>query len=330
LRARTPLTAIADVEFGDPQLASNVRDGVARIEELINNELSQSDELIRDEVPPLLEAEGFRFKPLFTVLAAQFGRDPGAGQVTVAGAAIELIDQATRCHSRVADEADPRSNASSVDTRWSNNIAILAGDYRLAAASRLGSRLGSDAYRDIAETFAELIIGRMRETRWAATHVDSVEDYLRVAQQKTGSLLAASGRFGATFSGAAEAEIHCLSRLGDVVGTGIQVLEDISAISDSSGADLRDVSGMLPVLYALLEEEPDAARLRELLTEPIDDNFAAEALTLLRSSPGMPKAKNMLAGYATEARELLGELPDCVGRSALAILIDSTLSRHDD
>jgi len=113
-------------------------------------------------------------------------------------------------------------------------------------------------------------------------------------------------------------------------GTGIQVRADINAISDISGTDLRDGIRTLPVLYALLEEGPDAARLRELFTEPIHDDVAGEALTLLRSSPGLSKAKKVLAGYATEARELLSRLAGCAGRSALAILIDSTLSRYGD
>ena len=62
-----------------------------------------------------------------------------------------------------------RRGRRSANARWGNNIAILAGDYLFATASRLVSRLGPEAVRIIAETFAQLVTGQMRETRGAAT-----------------------------------------------------------------------------------------------------------------------------------------------------------------
>ena len=49
-----------------------------------------------------------------------------------------------------------------------------------ATASRLVSQLGPDAVRIIAETFAELVTGQMRETKGAAAGIDPIEHYLRV------------------------------------------------------------------------------------------------------------------------------------------------------
>jgi heptaprenyl diphosphate synthase len=234
------------------------------------------------------------------------------------------------------DEANVRRGAPSANARWSNNIAILAGDYLFATASRLVSRLGPDAVRVIAETFAELVTGQMRETRGAAQHVDSVDHYMRVVHEKTGSLIAASGQFGATFSGASDDEIARLSRLGGIVGTAFQISDDIIDIASDSeesgktpGTDLREGVHTLPVLYALRETGPDADRLRELLAGPVDDDeHVAEALALLRASPGMTQAKNTVARYAAQAREELAGLPEGAGRGALATLVDYTISRH--
>ena len=327
---------VAGVELGDPAFAASVRDGVARIETLISQELGKGDEIIRDAVMHLFEAGGKRFRPLFTVLSAQLGPNPDAWQVTVAGSVIELVHLATLYHDDVMDEANVRRGAPSANTRWSNNIAILAGDYLFATASRLVSRLGPDAVRAIAETFAELVTGQMRETRGAAQHVDSVDHYMRVVHEKTGSLIAASGQFGATFSGASDDEIARLSRLGGIVGTAFQISDDIIDIASDSeesgktpGTDLREGVHTLPVLYALRETGPDADRLRELLAGPVDDDeHVAEALALLRASPGMTQAKNTVARYAAQAREELAGLPEGAGRRALATLVDYTISRH--
>ncbi len=330
------MTVVAGVELGDPAFAASVRDGVARIETLISQELGKGDEIIRDAVMHLFEAGGKRFRPLFTVLSAQLGPNPDAWQVTVAGSVIELVHLATLYHDDVMDEAKVRRGAPSANTRWSNNIAILAGDYLFATASRLVSRLGPDAVRVIAETFAELVTGQMRETRGAAQHVDSVDHYMRVVHEKTGSLIAAAGQFGATFSGASDDEIARLSRLGGIVGTAFQISDDIIDIASDSeesgktpGTDLREGVHTLPVLYALRETGPDADRLRELLAGPVDDDeHVAEALALLRASPGMTQAKNTVARYAAQAREELAGLPEGAGRGALATLVDYTISRH--
>jgi heptaprenyl diphosphate synthase len=333
---RTPASVVAGVDFGDADFAASVRDAVARIEELMDTELRGGDEMMTEAVLHLFEAGGKRFRPLFTVLSAQLGPEPDAWQVTVAGAVIEMVHLATLYHDDVMDEAQMRRGAPSANARWGNNIAILAGDYLFATASRLVSRLGPDAVRIIAETFAQLVTGQMRETRGAADNVDSVERYLKVVYEKTACLIATAGRFGATFSGAGDDQIERLARLGGIVGTAFQISDDIIDIDsdpDESGklpgTDLREGVHTLPVLYALRETGPDADRLRELLTGPVDDDAVlAEALTLLRASDGIVKAKRTVAQYATQARDELAELPDVPGRRALASLVDYTVNRH--
>ncbi|MGH3637095.1 MAG: polyprenyl synthetase family protein, partial [Mycobacterium sp.] len=212
---------------------------------------------------------------------------------------------------------------------------ILAGDYLFATASRLVSRLGPDAVRVIAETFAQLVTGQMRETRGAAGGADPIEHYLKVVHEKTACLIGAAGRFGAMFSGADDQQVQRLDRLGGIVGTAFQISDDIIDIDsdpDESGklpgTDLREGVHTLPVLYALRETGADAKRLRELLAGPVDDAAVAEALGLLRASPGMVKAKDTVARYAAQAREELAQLPDLPGRHALATLVDYTINRH--
>jgi geranylgeranyl pyrophosphate synthase len=330
---------VAGVDFGDAGFAATVRDGVARIEQLMDTELRSADEVMTESLTHLFRAGGKRFRPLFTVLAAQVGPHPDAGEVTIAGAVIELVHLATLYHDDVMDEAEVRRGTPTANVRWGNNVAILAGDYLFATASRLVSRLGPEAVRLIAETFAQLVTGQMRETRGlagGAEGVDPVEHYLKVVYEKTACLIAAAGRFGAMFSGADADQVERLSRLGGFVGTAFQIADDIIDIDSDSresgklpGTDVREGVRTLPMVFALREPGPEAARLRELLSGPIDDDEAVmEALTLLRASPGMAKAKQFLADYAERAREELAVLPEVPGRYALQTLVDYTVSRH--
>lgn len=326
---------VAGVDFGDPEFAARVRDGVARIEDLMASELGKADALMAEAVQHLFQAGGKRFRPLFTVLSAALGPRPEDIDVTTAGAVIELVHLATLYHDDVMDEAQVRRGADSANARWGNNIAILAGDYLFATASRLVSRLGPDAVRVIADTFAQLVTGQMRETRGAADGGDEIEHYLKVVYEKTACLIEASGRFGATFSGADDEQIERLARLGGIVGTAFQISDDIIDIDsdpDESGkvpgTDLREGVHTLPVLYALRESGPDADRLRVLLAKPLEDDAeVTEALTLLRRSPGMARAKETVADYAVRAREELAHLPDGPGRAALATLAEYTVTR---
>jgi heptaprenyl diphosphate synthase len=332
----TPASVVAGVDFGDPDFAQRVRDGVARVEECISAELRGADDLMTEAVLHLFEAGGKRFRPLFTVLSAHVGPDPDNWEVTVAGAVIELVHLATLYHDDVMDEAQMRRGAPSANARWGNNIAILAGDYLFATASRLVSRLGPDAVRIVAETFAQLVTGQMRETKGTPDDDDAVSHYLKVVSEKTACLIAAAGRFGGTYSGATADQTERLGRIGGIVGTVFQISDDIIDIEsdpDESGklpgTDLREGVHTLPVLYALRETGPDADRLRELLKGPVtDDADVAEALALLRASGGIAAAKQTVQQYAAQARAELAGLPDVLGTRALASLVDYTVNRH--
>lgn len=335
----TPATVVAGVDLGDAAFAATVRDGVGRIEQLMDTELRSADEIMTESLTHLFKAGGKRFRPLFTVLSAQLGPNPDAADVTIAGAVIELVHLATLYHDDVMDEAEVRRGTPTANVRWGNNVAILAGDYLFATASRLVSRLGPEAVRLIAETFAQLVTGQMRETRGltgAAEGADPIEHYLKVVYEKTACLIAAAGRFGAMFSGADADQVERLSRLGGIVGTAFQISDDIIDIDSDSresgklpGTDVREGVHTLPMVYALREPGPDASRLRELLVGPIDDDeTVAEALALLRASAGMAKAKRSLQEYAARAHQELALLPDVPGRHALQTLVDYTISRH--
>lgn len=334
----TPATIVTGLEFGDAELSAHVRDEVVRIEGLIETELSRGDEVLREAVLHLLRAGGKRFRPLFTVLSAQFGPKPDAWHVIVGGAVVELVHLATLYHDDVMDQAEIRRGVSSVNARWSNNIAILAGDFLFMAATRLASaaRLGDIAGEVIAETCGQLVTGQVRETRGAAANVDCVDHYMKVVYEKTGCLLATAGWLGATFAGAEVEQAVRLRRIGGLIGTAFQMSDDIiDIVSDTEetgkepGTDLREGIHTLPVLYALREIGPDADRLRQLLAGPVEnDADLAEALRLVRMSEGMVRAKGVVAEHAAQARDELANLPDGPSRDALATLVDYTINRH--
>jgi heptaprenyl diphosphate synthase len=327
--------AIAGVELGDPDLAATTNAGLDRVEDLLHREVTSGYRFVTETSLHLIDAGGKRFRPLFTLMCAQMGPRPDADDVVTAAAVVELIHLATLYHDDVMDSATMRRGAQSANSRWDNTVAILTGDFLFAHASRLVAFLGPDAVRIIAETFAQLVTGQMRETRGPRPDDDPVEHYLTVIAEKTGSLIATSGRYGGMFSGCTPEQVESLHRFGAAIGTAFQISDDVIDItspSDSSGktpgTDLREGVQTLPMLYALQGEGPDADRLRALLSRPItDDAEVDEALALLRCGPGVPRARQVLAEHAAAARAELARLPDCPAAKALASLTTYVVDR---
>jgi heptaprenyl diphosphate synthase len=156
-----------------------------------------------------------------------------------------------------------------------------------------------------------------------------------VISEKTGSLIATAGRYGAMFSGASADRIAALCRFGETIGTAFQISDDIIDIASPAtqsgkvpGTDLREGVRTLPMLYALAESGPGVERLRALLAGPLtDDALIAEALWRLRESPGLDRAVRTLRSYTQLARAELAILPPCPARDALVSVTDYLAAR---
>ncbi len=331
----TAATQVAGLPIADEALAVEVTAGLERVEDLLRQEVHSDYRFVADTSLHLIEAGGKRFRPLLTLLAAQCAGGT-SDDVVVAATSVELVHLATLYHDDVMDEAVLRRGAQSANARWDNTVAILTGDYLFAHASRLVSQLGPDAVRIIAETFAELVTGQMRETRGPRGD-DPVEHYMAVVAEKTGSLIATAGRFGAMFAGAPPSHVEALRRFGEIIGTAFQVSDDIIDIASPSGdsgktpgTDLREGVATLPVLFALADDGADARRLRALGVgekEITDDAVIGEALAVLRGSDGLVRARQALDAQAQAARAELAGLPAGPARDALSGLLDYTVER---
>jgi len=309
-----------------------VRDYLGRVEESLAATAHPDDELLTEASRHSIAAGGKRFRAMLVLLAAQFG-DPEDPRVIEAAVAIELTHLATLFHDDVMDEALVRRGHPSVNSRWSNSVAILTGDFLFAQASQILAGLGPDAVRIQAETFSRLVTGQMAETVGPRPGQDPLDFYMHVITEKTGSLIATAGRFGALFSGAPAGVADQIAAACEQIGVAWQLSDDVIDIaSDSSqsgktpGTDLRQGVRTLPVLYALRStgQSPADARLRSLLDEAdlTDEALLAEALTLLRGHHAMKESRADVLSWLNEARVSIGTLPDGPARAAFLALCD--------
>src|ERR1700712_3852608 len=282
-----PISVLAS--FSDPDLEKTVRSGLADVERLLRESVHSDYPFVDMTSRHLLDAGGKRFRPLVVLLASHFG-DPLSSAVVPAAVAIELTHLSTLYHDDVMDEATLRRGAPSANARWNNTIAILTGDFLFARASEITADLGTEATRILARTIAVLCEGQIRETVGPGDG-EPVEHYLRVIDDKTGSLIATSGRLGSQLAGADEATVEALATYGQRIGVAFQLsddLLDITSGSEESGKtprhDPREGIHTLPTLFA----EQDGFAVPADLGS---DEVLASTLTELRAHPALERAR---------------------------------------
>jgi len=331
----TSPSALAELIGDGPgvvELERSLLEGLAGVETGLREAVKSDDAFVSSAAAHLVAAGGKRFRPLITLLAAQFG-DPGAWGVVPAAVVVELTHLATLYHDDVMDEAQLRRGAQSVNTRWGNAVAILTGDFLFARSSGILADLGPDAVRLQARTFERLVEGQIRETVGPGAGEDPVDHYLRVLVDKTGSLIGTAGRFGTLLSGADDAATEVLTRWGERIGVAFQLSDDLIDIASDSvdsgklpGTDLREGVPTLPVLL-LRRSAPDDPLIEQLSGDLRDDVALRGALVSLRAHPVMDEARSVMASWAEDARATLEPLPEGPAKAALAGLCGYVVRR---
>ena len=318
----------------DPALLAAVSDGLERVEDRLREVVRSSHPMLSEAASHLVQAGGKRVRPLLTLLAAQLG-DADRQHVVDAAVVVELTHLATLYHDDVMDEAPVRRGAASANTRWTNTVAILTGDYLFARASDLTAGLGTEATHLQSRTFARLVEGQIAETAGPAMGEDPVDHHLKVLADKTASLLSASARLGALMAGVERDIVDKVAEFGEVFGVAFQLSDDlIDVLSDSEqsgktpGTDLREGIATLPVLLVRASDDPASAELADLLDGDLSGDAAlAEALRLLRLHPAIAQARDVLVSYVDRARALADQLPEGPTRQAFTGLTEFVLAR---
>lgn len=293
-----------------------------RVEDALVASVAAEDELMAQMGGHLVTAGGKRARPLFAVCAAAL---PATGDEAVAaavtddvvrgGVSVELVQMGSLCHDDVIDEAETRRGAESVNARWGNLKAILAGDFLLAKASEIAASLGTEVAGLLAATIGRLCEGEVHELRLAYDPARSEGAYTTAIAGKTAALFATSCRVGGIVGGLPRDDIDRLTEFGRLYGMAFQVVDDVldviatdEQLGKPAGHDIAEGIYTLPVLRALAG--PSGAELRALLGRPIEGPELERARDIVRRSDGVAQAVEVARGYADEAAAALARYGD--------------------
>jgi heptaprenyl diphosphate synthase len=312
-------------------------DGLRRTEDELRKVVESDDPFLTEVARHLIDAGGKRVRPALAITASLvLDEDPDVALWAVirGGVAVELVHQGSLYHDDVMDDAETRRTVQSVNARWGNLEAILAGDYLLARASEIAADLGTEVAGLLAATIAALCEGQVREVRHAFDVDRSEEAYLASISGKTASLLATSARIGAIVADHSRDVVDAVTDFGHNYGMAFQVVDDLLDVTATdeelgkpSGNDLVEGTYTLPVIRALAG--PAGDDLRSLLGGPIDSAGRDRARELVRADGAISSTRETAVGYLEDARVAIDGLPTNPAVDAMLTTCDLLVERLD-
>jgi geranylgeranyl diphosphate synthase, type I len=269
--------------------------------------------------------------------AAACGGD--AGDAAVIAAAVELMHNFTLLHDDVMDGDATRRGRPTVWSVWGVNSAIVLGDALHATAIRTITDLPDQcvavrAARRLEASCVDLCIGQFEDCSFEGRQGVTVDDYVRMAADKTASLIGCSCALGALSANADEATIAAFERFGYELGLAFQFVDDLIGIwGDPSvtgkpvGSDLARRKATLPVVAALNSQSEAATELAALYrtTAAMTPSDIDRAAALVEGAGGRCAASR----YADErVQAAIAVLPDAV-RSEDLIALSQLIARRD-
>ncbi len=308
-----------------------MEDDLARLEVLLAESVIFGDAFLDSVTSHLIRAGGKRLRPLLAVASATCGERAATREDLLGGVSLELMHLASLYHDDVMDEAEIRRNVESVNARYGNLIAIVAGDYLMARSAGIAADLGADAASLMARTLASLTRGQVAEVRTSFSLERSEADYFEAIDGKTATLMSSSCRMGAMTANLAPSVSEALSEFGRCFGMVYQLRDDImdltateNQLGKPAGQDLAEGIYNLPTLLAL-GDRGVGDELRGLLGAPLDDDDRERARKLVVATDGIERTIVAAQRFLERAHEALAVVPSAGLRAGFSSLITSLL-----
>jgi heptaprenyl diphosphate synthase len=311
-----------------PPLPFFTLEGMAADVERIESELVESvrtNDTYLDEIARhLIVAGGKRLRPVLSVVVARVAGGTASYDVVRGGIACELVQTGSLYHDDVMDEAPTRRGVETVNAKWGNLQAILAGDFLLSRASEIAASLGTETAGLLARTIGRLCEGQIEELRHTYNPARPESSYLASIAGKTASLYSTSARIGGIVAGLDRSIIDAVTDYGHAFGMVFQIVDDVLDITSTddllgkpAGHDMVEGVYTLPVLRTLQRGGIAAASLLDVLGRPLEPSEREKALEIVRANGGVASAVATAREWAEAATAACEPLPASPATDAL-------------
>jgi octaprenyl-diphosphate synthase len=309
-----------------------LRDRLTRFETALS-EVVRSDvafiEAIGDD---LVAAGGKRLRPVLAFLTAEMvdADEVAARRVALA---VELLHSASLLHDDLIDDADTRRGAEAAFRRYGNVVSVMSGDFLLARVLGLLADVGDPEFtRRMSQTAARICEGEVLQFQMATLETWSLDEYRRVIEGKTATLLATASVGPALLAEASPTAVDALDTFGMAYGRAFQMQDDrLDLLGDAAtlgkpvGGDLREGKATHPVLVLLEQGVEEAAAI--LRRHAKRDGDIERMRHLVVEHGGDDATREAIRDEVATAVGALDAFPDGPARRELALLAERELAR---
>ncbi|MBL7049433.1 MAG: polyprenyl synthetase family protein [Nitrospira sp.] len=279
---------------------------------------------------------GKRFRPFLSILSAKMLGLSGHPVATLA-CSVECIHTASLLHDDVIDGADVRRGQPAANAVYGNQIVILVGDYFYANALRLANLLKNHSVMDaICTATAKMSEGELLQLSKKGNPETSEEDYMKVVEGKTATLISAACRGGAALAGADEKQEKAFQNFGLKLGYAFQMVDDIldysaaqKELGKTLGKDLEEGKITLPLIYLLRDASPaEKERAIQIIKSgDFGEGNLATILQMFDKYGSIKKSYDRAHTLLQEAKDELSIFEDSPERASLYAIADYAVSR---
>lgn len=288
----------------------NLEQQLQLVESQIRDQLFCFGDGLGDLVGCVTDARGKMLRPKVFLLCSQLASEIGDDHFRLA-AVVEMIHMATLLHDDVIDNADLRRQQPTVNSLYGNERAVLMGDYVLAGAFMISSRLNSpDVQYELSQMTARICRGEILQDIKRGDFSLSRQEYISIITDKTACFFETVARLGSVLAGDEE-YIGSLGKFGLNLGLAFQIRDDVLDIIGSRanqgktlGTDADGAKLTLPMIH-FFENADRQAQDDMLNLIKAHEDFS----NLLRDSGSLDFAISQLDKYCEVALQPLNDLP---------------------
>lgn len=321
-------------------------DQLAQIQGMIESELAQMNAIIRDSlasendlmdavVTNYLLTKGKQIRPIMVILSAKFFGEVNE-HVLHAGAALEMLHNASLIHDDVVDDTQLRRGRATVNNQWGNHIAVLVGDFFVANALAAGIKTGNlSIISSLSDLGKELSLGEVDQICNVRDHRLDEGHYISMIRKKTASLFRNCVKMGAEAVGVDEKTYLPLAEYAEILGLCFQIRDDIfdyfsnALIGKPTGNDLREGKVTLPLIHAIhTAPEPISKSVKEMLMKgDLNEKEIGILIDFAKEYKGIEYAMAKMREMQQDADKLLEIYPSSQWKETFRILFDYIISR---
>lgn len=313
------------------ELKHPVREELAFFEKEFKASMKSTVPLLNRITHYLTRHKGKQIRPLLVLLCAKL--NGGIEDKTYRAASlIELLHTATLVHDDVVDDALERRGVFSVFALWKKKAAVLIGDYLLATGLLLAVK---NKDYDILETVSDAVRlmseGELLQMEKSRRLNITEEEYFKIIERKTASLLSSACKAGAISQLLDEEapEVLQMGEFGHHIGVAFQMKDDLfdyglNKTGKPTGNDIREKKITLPLIYALKNTDRNKRRkiIRILKTRKKTKEKVQFVIDTVLQEKGMDYTEEKMKIHLEKAREILYRYPESPARKSLLRLTE--------